>query len=113
MVITNVSKGTELASNAKLAKSFFSRAIGLLGRRRLPTGGGLILEPCSSVHTAFMLFSIDLAYVKNDGTVIKTVPALKPFRVSAAFRGARYAVELPAGVLAATQTTPGDQLSFS
>jgi len=110
--ILNTTRSTELASNAKPARSFTQRLVGLLGRAGLDPGEALLLEPCSSVHTAFMRFAIDVVYVDRAGKVVKVVPELRPFRVSGALRGARSVIELPSGTIAATGTVPGDQLTF-
>ena len=60
MQIANLTKRTELAWNASAASTFWQRLIGLLGRRSLPAGEALLLQPCRSVHTLFMCFAIDL-----------------------------------------------------
>ena len=69
---------------------------GLLGRRSLPSGEGILLQPASSIHTAFMLFPIDAVFVDSGGQVMKVVRSLRPWR-AAACRGARAVLELPAG----------------
>ena len=112
MQIHNATQGTELASSAQLAHSYWSRLVGLLGRRSLEPGQALVLEPCSSVHTAFMRFAIDVLYLDRSGRVVKAVPTLKPFRLSAVLRGARSVIELPSGVIANTRTAAGDQIVF-
>ena len=110
--ITNQTRGTELASSALAARSFWSRLIGLLGRSRLEAGQGLVLERSSSIHTVFMRFAIDAVYVDRSGRVIKTVSDLRPFRVSGVLRGGHSMIELPAGTIARTGTTAGDELHF-
>jgi uncharacterized membrane protein (UPF0127 family) len=110
--ITNQTKGTELASDARVARSYWSRLVGLLGKRSLPAGQALVIEPCTSVHTAFMRFAIDVLYVDPSRRVVKSVAGLKPFRVSGVLRGRCSVVELPSGAIAASKTVPGDQLSF-
>ncbi len=112
MRIENRSRGTQLASDARVARNYWSRFVGLLGRSSLSTGEALLLEPCTSVHTAFMRFSIDVVYVDREARVVKAVSNLKPFRLSAALRSARSAIELPSGTIASTGTAPGDQLAF-
>jgi uncharacterized membrane protein (UPF0127 family) len=108
--IINQTRGTELADGARFARSIWSRSVGLLGRASLRTGEGLVLDPCSSVHTAFMRFTIDLVYMDRDHRVVKVVPRLKPFRASGARRACRATIELPAGTIESTGTAPGDQL---
>jgi hypothetical protein len=110
--ITNTTRSTELASDARIARSYWARLAGLLGRGSLRPGEALVIEPCNSVHTAFMRFTIDVLYIDRERRVAKAVNALRPFRVSAALREARSVIELPAGVIAATGTAVGDQLQF-
>jgi uncharacterized membrane protein (UPF0127 family) len=109
--ILNITRGTEIASQARLANRFWSRGWGLLGRARLEDGEGLVLEPCSSIHTAFMRFTMDVLFADRTGKTVKAVPALRPFRLSGA-PGARYTLELPLGTIARSGTLVGDLLSF-
>ena len=110
MRISNITRGTELASEAHTARGYWSRLVGLLGRASLPPGEALVLERCNSIHTAFMRFPIDVVYVDRSGRVRKVVSGLKPFRVSGVFRGACSVIELPAGTIASTGTEVGDEL---
>ncbi len=112
MRIRNVTQGTLLASNAQPARGFVQRLVGLLGHSSLPPGQALILDPCSSVHTAFMRFPIDVLFVDRTGRVVKAVSNLKPFRVSGVLRGRCSTIELASGTIANTATSPGDQISF-
>ena len=112
MRITNRTRETLLASDGREARSFITRLVGLLGRSSIAPGEALVIDPCTSVHTAFMRFSIDILYVNRDGQVIKVVPEMKPFRVSAAGRMRCYVIELPSGTAAATRTVVGDQLEI-
>ena len=72
------------------------RPNGLLGRSGLSSGEGLLLRPAGSVHTAFMRFAIDVVFLDRDLRVVKVVPELVPWR-TAACRGSRAVLELPAG----------------
>jgi hypothetical protein len=110
--IRNVTRGTELAADAGLATTFWTRMVGLLGRRALRSGEGLIIEPCKSVHTAFMRFPIDVVFVDRFWRVTKVVPDLKPFRLSGSFRRSHAVIELRSGMIEATDTRPGDQLQL-
>ena len=113
LCITNITRGTQLAARARVAAGFWERLVGLLGRRSLAPGEGLVITPCRSVHTLFMRFTIDVVYVDRSTTVVKTVPKLKPFRTSGAERAAHSAIELPSGTISDTQTIAGDRLAFS
>lgn len=110
--VINRARGTILAEQAETARTWWTRGKGLLGRKGLPTGGGLIIEPCSSIHTWFMAFPIDVAFVAADGRVVRIAPALAPWRFGPLARGVRYVVELPAGALAASGTVADDFLDI-
>lgn len=113
MHISNRTRGgVVLATRARSAATPWSRLVGLLGRACLRPGEALHLEPCTSVHTLFMRFTIDVLYLDRDRRVVKAVPALRPFRWSWGGRHAHSALELPAGTLAATGTAHGDTLVF-
>jgi uncharacterized membrane protein (UPF0127 family) len=107
-----MTRDTEVASDARAPAGLFGRIMGLMFRPALSRGEALLLEPCSSIHTAFMRFPIDVVYLDNNERVVKARPAIKPFRVSAAFGGARSVLELPAGTIERTGTRRGDQLSL-
>jgi uncharacterized membrane protein (UPF0127 family) len=111
--VHNLTKSTEVATAARLADRLWSRMVGLLGRKHLPDGEAMILRPCSSIHTLFMRFPIDVVYLDREARVLKVVPCLKPFRFSGTFRGGHYTLELPEGTIARSNTGPGDQLAIS
>jgi len=110
--IHNRTRGTQLASEARSARTYWSRLVGLLGRSSLRPGEALVLDPCSSVHTAFMRFAIDVVYVDRSRQVLKVCPGLKPFRLSGVLRPGCSVIELPGGTIASTGTALGDQLVF-
>ena len=112
MRIRNATRDTELAGEAWEARGLVRRTIGLLGRSSLKPGEALVLKPCNSVHTAFMRFTIDVAYVDVTGCIVKTAPDLKPFRMSGVLRPSCSVIELPGGTLERTGTAAGDQLTF-
>ena len=113
MRITNKTRGSELASQARRANTFLTRLVGLLGRSSLGPGEALIIQPCSSVHTAFMRFTIDVVYIDKDGRVLKIAPDMRPFRVGGVFKPSCSVIELPKGTIEATRTAPGDELALS
>ncbi|HEX6287996.1 MAG TPA: DUF192 domain-containing protein [Herpetosiphonaceae bacterium] len=110
--IVNTTRGTVLASRAEWARSFWARLRGLMFRSSLPDGGGLIIEPNSSVHTFWMRFPIDVVFVDRQNRVVGLTPAMPPNRPYAGARRARSTIELPAGVIAATNTQIGDTIAF-
>lgn len=110
--IINRDRDTVLAERAAIARSWWARGRGLLGRRELPPGTGLVIDPCSSIHTWFMAFPIDVVFVAPDGRVVRLAHAVPPWRLGPFARGGRYVVELPAGTLARTGTETNDRLDL-
>jgi uncharacterized membrane protein (UPF0127 family) len=82
---------------------------GLMGRRSLPAGEGLLLKPAPSIHTAFMRFSIDVIFLDRDLQVVRLVDGLPPWRAASA-RAARTVLELAAGEIARREIQVGDKL---
>ena len=103
--------GHVLADRLAIAKTLPERMRGLLGRSSLSAGEGMLIKECSSIHTFFMKFSLDLVFVDADYAVRKIVREVKPWRLAMAF-GARHVVELPAGALNETPLAPGDALAL-
>jgi uncharacterized membrane protein (UPF0127 family) len=107
----NVTKGVALATELEIATSFAARTKGLLGRRGLPKDGGMLIDPCPSVHTWFMRFPIDVIFLDGKNRVVGLKRNLKPFRMAGAWRGAK-TMELPVGIIATTRTQRGDIVAF-
>jgi uncharacterized membrane protein (UPF0127 family) len=103
--------GDVVCARCLVADSMFARMRGLLGRRGLESGEGLLLRPAPSIHTFFMRFPIDVVFIARDGEVVKVVPALKPWRTAGA-RGARSALELAAGEAGRRGIEPGTRLDL-
>src|SRR5690606_9498620 len=61
--------GMVLAEQATEARSYWARFRGLMLRRRLEPGGGLIIEPCSSIHMMWMRFPIDAVFYDREHRV--------------------------------------------
>ena len=85
------------------------RMVGLLGRRRLPDGEGILLRPAGSIHTFFMRFPIDVVFLDKEHRVVGIEPALPPWR-TAGRRGAKAVVELAAGECERRGLRVGDRL---
>ena len=63
----------------EVADSFCTRLRGLMGRKSLPDGQGLLIAPCSSIHMCFMRFAIDAVYINRDYEILKVVSGLRPW----------------------------------
>jgi uncharacterized protein len=60
----------------------------------------------------WMRFPLDVLFVDNQGTVLAVHEDLQPGRRTPVYRAAQYAIELPAGTVAASGTRVGDRLSW-
>lgn len=105
-------RGAVLATDARRATSVRDRLRGLLGTAALPRGQALHIEPCSSIHTFFMAYAIDVLFLDRDGRVLRAIEALAPWRATLPVFGARAVLELPAGTLGAAGVRVGDRLHF-
>ncbi|SHE87710.1 DUF192 domain-containing protein [Desulforamulus putei] len=112
MQIINRSKEKVIANTVMMADTFWLRLKGLLGRKGLPAGEALVLYPCSSVHTCFMRFAIDVVFLNRQGKVVYQQENLVPWRFSPMVRDAVAVVELPLGSIKASGIEPGDTLAF-
>ena len=108
----NLTRSSDLAARVRRADRPWSRLLGLLGRGSLARDEGLLLTPCTSIHTFFMRFAIDVLYLDRNHLVVKAVQSLRPYRLSACLRGGHSVLELPVGVIEASGTQAGDQLAF-
>jgi uncharacterized membrane protein (UPF0127 family) len=108
--IVNLTRGTVVCEHAVIADHALRRLRGLLGRRALPAGEGLLLQPAPSVHTAFMRFPIDVIFLDRDLRVVKCVDDLRPWRTASA-RRARATLELATGEASAREIEVGDRLA--
>jgi uncharacterized protein len=102
--------GSLVCERCAVAATPLSRLKGLLGRSELRRGEGLLIRPCSSVHTWFMRFPIDVVFLDRELRVVRVADRLAPWR-TAAGRKARAVLELPAGESDRHGLRPGDRLA--
>ncbi len=88
------------------------RMRGLLGRKYLRAGEGMVLRPGWSIHTAFMRFPIDAVFLDADQVVIKVEPKIGAWR-TVSCRGAREVVELAAGECYRRGLEVGDRVAWA
>lgn len=81
-----------------------------MGRSSLEEGEGLLIEPCTWIHTLGMAFPIDVLYLDDEGTVVHTCYSLRPNRLGPFVGRAHSVLELPAGTIIRSGTKIGDRL---
>src|SRR3954452_15064992 len=92
----------------ELAESRRQRRRGLLGRDGFD--GGLLLKPCSSVHTLGMRFPIDVAFCDRAMRVIAIVPHMSRHRLGRPRPRSKCVIEAEAGAFERWRLAVGDQL---
>jgi uncharacterized protein len=107
-LIVNLTRGDVLCVG-QLADGPLSRMRGLIGRRGLPAGEGLLLYRAPAIHTAFMRFPIDAVFLDRELRVLGITAGLRPWRVASRAH-ARAVLELAAGESARVGLEAGHQL---
>jgi uncharacterized protein len=101
--LVELETGRKVVETLELADSYWSRLVGWQLRRRPTAGHGLLLVPCSSVHTCLLRFALDLAMLDGTGRVIAVRKGVRPWRATLPTRHTHAMLELPAG---ATELRP-------
>ena len=109
--MTVISRARVVCASCSLADTAWTRLRGLMGKKALAPGEGLLLRPSGSVHTCFMRFPIDVVFLDADLEVLRVASAVRPWRARAQ-RGARAVLELAAGEAERADIGPGDQLTL-
>jgi uncharacterized protein len=104
--------GRVVCERVVVADRAHHRMRGLLGRRRLQPGEGMVLRPAWNVHTAFMRFPIDVIFLDADQVVIRIAAELPPWH-TVSCRGAREVVEVAAGECARRGLETGDRVAWA
>ena len=108
----NTRNGTSLGHRISKADSYFTRLFGLLPKSHLEEGEGLWIVPCNSIHSVGMKFVFDAVFLAKDLTVVAVMSDIPKWRLSPVYWKAHSVLELPASVIAQTDTQVGDVLSF-
>lgn len=101
--------GRVVCEHLLVAARPLERMRGLLGRRSLREGEGILLRPAGSIHTFFMRFAIDAVFLDRELVVIGIERSLRPWR-TAGRRGAAAVVELASGECRRRGIELGDSL---
>jgi uncharacterized membrane protein (UPF0127 family) len=104
MNLIDVTRATSVGTRITIADTSLTRLIGLMGRRRLDAGCGLLIRPSFGIHTFGMLFPIDVVALNKNH--------LAPFRMTSIHLKTDSMLELPAGQIRNCQIRVGDQLKF-
>ena len=84
--IVNTRSGKIVASQLLTAFDSESRRKGLLAHASLPPSTAMIIAPSNAIHTFFMKFPIDIAFVAKSGRILKIRSSVPAWRMTASFR---------------------------
>ncbi len=112
LTVRNREKGSLLGSRVGLADGWWTRLKGLLGRPGLEDGEGLLITDSQGVHMWWMKFALDVALLDDEGRVVALYRDLQPGKRTRMHWNAKYALEVPVGVLDESETAEGDVLEW-
>ena len=97
-----------------VAETTLQRMRGLLGRRGLPAGHGLVIERCGSIHTVGMRFAIDVIFLDSAWQVCRIARHVRPGHlcVWGGWRAVR-ALEVASGWLDVAGVVSGTKAEFT
>jgi uncharacterized membrane protein (UPF0127 family) len=113
VTIVNRSRDVVIADQVEIASSFWARGKGLIGRKSLPHGFALVIQPCGSIHMCLMSLPIDVLHIDRQGRVVKILHAIKPWRLGPIVFKSAWVVELPAYRAAETGAQVGDLIDIA
>lgn len=97
--LIDAATGEVVLGRIERADTFWQRFWGLQFRSGLSADTGLLMTPCSSLHTCFMRFTIDVIMLGNDGEVVGVERSVRPWRVVLCRPGTRSVIETCVGAL--------------
>ena len=74
--------------------TFFKRFKGLMGRKSLAEGAGLLIEPCNQIHTFGMKFAIDTLTLDKDDVILYIDHEIQPGKIRKMVSKGRRVLEL-------------------
>ena len=110
--IANGSKARVLGDRVWLADGYWTRLRGLLGRPKIADGEGMLIAPSRGVHMYGMKYALDVLLLDREGRVVALYQELPPGARTRVHREASYALELPVGAIARSETEEGDTLEW-
>ncbi len=96
-----------LADKVCIADGFIKRFFGLMGKKSLANGEGLLLLNSPSIHCFFMKIPIDAIYLSKDMKVLGT-ETVKPWHIGKHCRKTVHVLELKEG--SASKVNVGDTI---
>lgn len=94
-----------------MADTWLKRLRGFKSRRASTGVHGILIYPCSAIHTFGMKFDIDVYFLDENMRVVRSYPAVRSRRCKRVPR-AKYALEVKSGVTNFPFADIGEQLGL-
>ena len=105
MIIKNDAKRRIICTGAKLCKSIFSKAAGLMfSKSPTPLIFTFNKEKIVPLHMLFVFFPIDVLFLDKNREIVEIKESLMPFEFYTPKKKAMYIIELPEGAIDKTKT---------
>lgn len=101
-----------LIPDMDITTSFFERFRGLMFKRSIPDGYGLLIRPCNQIHMMNMNFPLDVIYLSEENTVLHIDERIQPWKIGKTVKRAVCVVEVNAGTCAGIGLESGDCLTI-
>lgn len=108
--LLNTSKNKRVFSEVIIAKTFWDRSKGLLGRASLSEESVMWILDCNWIHTYFMQFPIDAVFVDRKLIVKAIKPNISPQKLTLPSWGSHSVFEMKNGLANKQNIEVGDQL---
>ena len=103
-------KNNHSIAQVTIAKSLIQRMKGLIGKTELKENQAFFIPYCSSVHTFFMKFPIDVIFTNKKFIVHKLCKNIPPGKILFTTFNGLHVFEMKAGQILAHQIKKGDKL---
>lgn len=101
-----------ITDNAELADTFMTRFRGLMFRKAIEDDYALCITPCNQIHMLNMKFPIDVVYLDESGTVIKTDINVQPGKICRTVNNAKSVIELKSFSASRLGIQNGDEIKI-
>ncbi len=94
----------------EVGDSIWKKTFGVMFWKDFGELNGLLLTSTNGIHTFFVRFPIDVAFLNKNQEVIRLVKDLKPWSFSPIIFSAKHTLEMPSGSIKKYNLAIGDKL---
>ena len=91
-------KKQPILNKVRVPTGFYANAKGLLGTKALAQDEAMLFRNCQSIHMFGMKIPLDIIFLAKDGTVLKMIENLKPWKIAGCFKS-KMTLEMATGTI--------------